>query len=58
MRDLPVLIVGAVFILFNLLTVVGPFVIGKRHGRHSSPACISFAGPILLTGNCGQHCPF
>jgi hypothetical protein len=45
----PLLIVGALFLVINLLAVGGPYLAWKLHGKRSSPACIPFVGPIVLT---------
>jgi hypothetical protein len=49
MGDWPVLIVGVILLVLNLLTVGAAVMAWKRHGKHSSPAYIPFGGPIVLT---------
>jgi hypothetical protein len=49
MRDLSFLILGVFFLALNLLSVGASFLAWKLHGKHSPPAVIPFAGPIVLT---------
>ena len=42
-------ITGAIFCVLNLFMVGGPILATKLRGKYSSPACIPFAGPFLLT---------
>jgi len=47
--DVGIVITGAIFIAFNLFAVGGPLLAWKLYGKRSSPACLPFAGPFLLT---------
>ena len=49
MHDWVLMIVGAIILALNLLTVGGPLLAWKLRGKRSSPVCIPFAGPIVLT---------
>jgi hypothetical protein len=42
-------ITGAILCVLNLFMVGGPILASKLRGKHSSPACIPFGGPLLLT---------
>jgi hypothetical protein len=49
MSDWPYLIVGAILLALNLLTVGASVMSWELHGKRSSPAFIPFGGPIVLT---------
>jgi len=48
-HNLALLIVGLLFPALSWLTGVASYVDWRRHKKHSSPAFVPFAGPIVLT---------
>lgn len=42
-------VTSAIFCVLNLFMVGGPILATRLHGKYSSPACLPFAGPFLLT---------
>jgi len=49
MHHWALLIVGAMILALNLLTVCGPLLAWKLRAKHPSPVCVPFVSPIALT---------